>query len=358
MLGFLIYLPTTYGIPHSVFFVAVLYVLAFKRDFRLKVNTNLFILLSIILASLVIRFFNIDEINARDFDVLPWFIGGLATYILALNLNEKEIKILIYFIALECVTVIAQSLMGVKSFWGGYGFQYINTGLLYYSAPSGLSSNSSVIAVKIMAALMLKDKISLNKYINAVVLILCVVGLFLTFNRSAIAAMMVFYFIGFAKYFNKINPAQKIIFAVGFVTFSFIGYFYFDFLMYQISRGQSSIGLSGRDDIWLSSLKFIKSNIWFGNGTFKYYSFAYAGMKEHLHNSFLEIIATSGIFILSGYLVLIFKNIKKTNISSIIVLSLYSLTQYGIFWGVSLLDIVLFYLLFVNCKNNPLKKYG
>ena len=346
MLGFLLYLPTLYGVSHIAFIAAAVFAILFRRDFRLRLNHDIFLILGLIIISLIIRLWGIDNIYPVEFDKLPWFLGIIITYVLAINLKDNDVKVIIYLTAAECFIVVIQFVLGIKSFWGNTNSYYINTGLLYYSAPDGLSTNSSIVAVKILLALLLTYKIKINKYHKTIVILLYFAGLVLTFNRSAILSVMVFYILTAFTGMIKKSLLPRTIYAIMTILVAFVVYLYFDQLTYQLLRGQNTIGLSGRDDIWISSCQFIKSNIWFGNSTFKYYSYAYAGIKEHLHNSYLELIATSGIFVLSGYLFLIIKNIRKSNAIPVFMIMLFSFAQYGIFWGISILDVGFFYLLF------------
>ena len=67
----------------------------------------------------------------------------------------------------------------------------------------------------------------------------------------------------------------------------------------------------------------------------------------HAHNSFLQVIANNGILLGGFLIVLTLAKLNKKNIVYIVPLLVYSLTQYGIFWGTSLTDVVFFALL---CK--------
>jgi len=122
-----------------------------------------------------------------------------------------------------------------------------------------------------------------------------------------------------------------------------------------MTRGmQGEAILSGRIEIWQKNREFIKHNFFWGNNSYKYY-INYYGAKAHAHNSYLQILATHGVAIFFLYLLLVFRNIRKDNYIYVIPILIYSLSQYGIFWGFSLTDIVLFIFLF--SKLNYEKKY-
>src|SRR5690606_15097111 len=110
----------------------------------------------------------------------------------------------------------------------------------------------------------------------------------------------------------------------------------------QLTRNRSGLDISGRDHIWAFYVQFISDNILFGNGGYKIY---FQG-KMHAHNSYLQLLATNGMVIFLLYLTLILKNIGRQNLFVVITLMVYSTAQYGIFWGISIMDIALFYFLF------------
>ena len=57
------------------------------------------------------------------------------------------------------------------------------------------------------------------------------------------------------------------------------------------------------------------------------------------------MVANNGIIISIFYFLLIIKNINRSNLIPVAALLVYSTAQYGVFWGISLMDIILFYFL-------------
>jgi len=111
----------------------------------------------------------------------------------------------------------------------------------------------------------------------------------------------------------------------------------------QFTRGTKKIELAGRPDIWARYFKFIESNKYFGNYSQKLeVNLNMNDQKQHSHNSFIQVAANHGLIIASLFLILLFGNITRRNYIYIIALAIYSLAQYGIFWGFSITDIVLF----------------
>jgi hypothetical protein len=116
------------------------------------------------------------------------------------------------------------------------------------------------------------------------------------------------------------------------------------------------LNTSGRILIWLNYLDFIEHHFYFGNGSNKLMMrVTNPETKEivlyHAHNSFLEIIGTHGIILAVFYLFLYFLWWGKTNLPILLAILFYSMAQYGIFWGFSILDAIFIYFLIVP-KNN------
>jgi O-antigen ligase len=107
----------------------------------------------------------------------------------------------------------------------------------------------------------------------------------------------------------------------------------------------NGINTSGRTLIWANFLQFIEQNLWFGNGSDKLYfkEIDHENKKfklVHAHNSYLEFLATHGL-ILSGFFGFILLCLwRRKNSIFIVSILFFSIFQYGIFWGFSLLDLV------------------
>lgn len=110
-----------------------------------------------------------------------------------------------------------------------------------------------------------------------------------------------------------------------------------------------SIQSSGRKLIWLNYIQFIEKNPLTGNGSEKLYFTAVDEESKkieliHAHNSFLELLGTNGLFLGLMYLVMIVLWWKKKNFPILAAIIIYSLMQYGIFWGMSFLDVIFVFL--------------
>ena len=90
---------------------------------------------------------------------------------------------------------------------------------------------------------------------------------------------------------------------------------------------------------------------WFGNMSVKLW-YNHEGTLFHAHNSFVETLASNGIFIFLLYMFFVLKNLNRYNAKFVMPILVLSVLQYGIFWGISFLDIVFqYFLLRVNKAN-------
>jgi len=110
---------------------------------------------------------------------------------------------------------------------------------------------------------------------------------------------------------------------------------------------------SGRTLIWMNYIAYIDQHKWFGFGSDKllFKSIDQDNKKIkliHAHNSFLQLIATNGLFISLLFLCIIWMIWTKKNFLFLIPILVFSTFQYGIFWGFSLLDLFFFSILMYN----------
>lgn len=110
-----------------------------------------------------------------------------------------------------------------------------------------------------------------------------------------------------------------------------------------------SIHSSGRKLIWLNYLQFIEKHPLTGNGSEKLYFTVKNEENQqmeliHAHNSFLELIGTNGLLLGLMYLVMIVLWWRGKNFPILLTIIVYSLMQYGIFWGMSFLDVIFVFL--------------
>lgn len=357
MIGFLTFIPTVAYIPHMVYMLIVFYLIIKKgKNIKFGSKKNFFTLTLIISLGLLNNF-----LHPQNFEVLkdyfPFIILILVSYLAALNFTRNDAKVLIYLISFESLVVIAESIMGVSTFFTSLDNYtvFADNSLLYFNRPFGLSTNSSSAALKIMVAILLIYFFNFKDKIIDICKVLLFIGFVLTFNRTVIVALIFFYGLYFFSGIIKLKISKI---KLGFIVFGFsilfLGLMFysdeiFTKIINQFTRNSGKIELTGRGAIWKQYINFIEQNFFFGNGSFKYLLDNYVkGKIYHAHNSYLQVMATHGFIIFCLYMWLIFSNLNKNNYLYIFTIMLFSFSQYGIFWGVSLLDIVFFVFLFRN----------
>jgi hypothetical protein len=105
------------------------------------------------------------------------------------------------------------------------------------------------------------------------------------------------------------------------------------------------INTSGRKLIWLNYVDYLSEYPWTGNGSNKLQFRALDPKTRkvnliHAHNSFFVFFGSHGFILGALYMLLLLVWWQRKNIAIIGVILAYSLLQYGIFWGFSLMDIV------------------
>ncbi len=357
--AFLLYLPTTIFGQMPIYVLAALYAIYRKRFFTM---TPLLALIIVIVALSIFNFvFSINSINSEYsgsfLAMWPYAILMIPTYIIASTLQKKDLYFLIVFVLFEVGIGILEYIMGRTTFFHtglGSGVLDVDSELLYNKRVLGISTNSSGFSSKILLALMclcwLKDYFAKKWFIFSLVLL--IIGLFITFNRTSILGACFFLML----YWIIQIPKRKRIFFLMFaclVILCTILYFR-DVVFIQFFRSDTfdwTIVLAHRDVIFAKYLSFIKENLWWGNGSSKYW-IPYLGAQAHAHNSFLMTLAANGVIISCFYFILLFVNRSIKIFPYIFTFIAISLTQYSIFWGISWNDIFLFYFL-LNVGHNP-----
>jgi hypothetical protein len=369
MLSLLIYLPTIADVPHYTFILSLLYLFIknFKTIFYGKIyspkfSLNLLIILAIIGITIFYRILFFYKTTASDF--FPYTVLLLLTYWIARSISEKEIRFLIILISIESLVTLLEYMYGVNTF-----LRYVNTyaqfpeseHLFYNRRTFGLSISSSIISGKLLLGFLLIDYLRMRRWVAWLIRLILIAGVVFTFNRTVISVLAVYFVLRLLIFLTKILEdmmilkttrdrlmviifSSLIILAAGVLL-----YFYFDELFIQFTRGKTPAKvseLSGRDLIWEKFISFIRNNWLVGNGSFKYTIDYIGGTNVHAHNSFLQVMANNGIIVTLLYCILILINLNRRNLIFVGMIVLYSLTQYGIFWGISMMDVILFVFLF------------
>ncbi len=373
MTGFLLFLLTIDSVPHYLYIVPFLYLLYKKRNevvtqiLSKKIDRNYLIILTIIVLGFVNLLIGSGFSIAKNELMIPYTTGMIFAYFIAKNLSKKDFEVLVILILIEVVVAIIEYIVGVNTFftWNPF-YEHFDpeNKLLYFSRPLGLSSNSSLLALKALISILLIERFGLFKRFKWVAYGFLFSAFVLTFSRTVIFSVLIFYFLLFVSTFLKdsfLHPLYKIkyfynYFIIIFIIF-FLGVFFlinFSNVENQMTRNGKPI-LSGREMIWPQFKNFIEAHPVFGNHSKKLLvDYHESEQVAHAHNSYLETLASQGIIIFGFFLLLIFLNLSVENFIFIFVLLIYSLTQYGVFWGISLTDIILF--AFFQPKNHYLSQ--
>lgn len=360
MIGFLTFLPTTAYVPQFFFLLAFVYALVkyktryledfsrFVADPKHLINWNFLIIILIIFFSTLNRLIHWDATTSLK-DVFPYFILLIPTYVIAMSFKRQDAKVLVLLIAIEAIVVMLERFAGVSTFDRNLPGYMVFTGgeLAYFQRPLGLSDSSSIIASKLLLAWLLIDYYKLKKWLFVSAKVLIGMAIIITFNRSVIMSLGVYWIFRNISHFLKLkytldNAIKGLLGALLVVVGLVVGLIVKgESILNQFTRNQGTVELTGREYIWLDFIEFIKENLIFGNNSIKLWLDTY-----HAHNSYIELIATNGIFISLLYFIFIYRNIKWSNGLYVLPILIFGLTQYAFFWGVSIVDIILWVILF------------
>lgn len=359
MIALLIYLSTTVFLPvHTI--LAIIPLLAI-RVFRLKDHSSFqfsqneifgyliiglsacILLISNTIAGPVIQ--NLQE-NSRLGNI-PYVSLILLALFLGKFLSLKDLKIIQWLIVIEIIVGVAEYYVGIPTFFTNVTSisELADGEILYQRRVFGFSYNSSTLATKIvyLSAITLMQ-IQLRKkasHLDKFFLLTILIGLFITFNRTAMLAITVTLFIFFGRSIKNIILITLPILALMIAKWEEI--------YLQMTRGKNGVDYSGRDQIFDYFLNFWADNIIFGNVGSKLWWNA-SGFVWHAHNSYLEFLASNGLFgfclFLIGFLLIFYKK----NLLLGLPIFIFSFAQYGFLWGMSFYDVILAGILFTYSR--------
>lgn len=319
------------------------------------------------------------------------------------GLSQRTIQLLLLAVLLEVVVAIIEYIFNVRSLFLPATKELViqSKVSLYDSRVYGFGANSPIFALRCFIALFFLQGLSWNRWIKAIVLGALMIGILLSFNRSVIVALWVFLPLSvvqvlwakrrmWRKWYRLpeiqdsllIGFLAVLIFSNGFVWNSFmrggkqeqlevqIGEIdwsrytltcqqahafpmknasevdtsgYYSRLLLEKTRGMNS---SGRKLIWLNYTEFLSENMLFGNGSDKLMMRTINPKNRevelmHAHNSFLMVFSSHGLLIGALFLLMYLFWWNWRNAPFVLAIIVYSLLQYGLFWGFSYLDVVL-----------------
>ena len=357
MIGLLLFLVTIPVFPHILFAAVAIYALFFRwRDISsaLTQNKGFVVGLVIFIIGGLINFL-VHTANQTSNEV-PYFLAMPLSILIAYAMRKQDLRIFLFLLCIEVGVGAYELVNGIQTVFQGVTDETINLDedLLYYRTVFGLSVGSNSFAFKLLFGMICIDLLYRDWTYKSVLLkIVLLMGLVMSFNRTTIIAYCVYQVVYFCVWPNRLPFKKEYRVYILLLLALLVGGIVFKFreeisaaLFEQFTRGRGEFDLSGRPLIWSEFLTFIDAHLWFGNGSFRVLVPYYSGMI-HAHNSFLQVIANNGILLGGFLIVLTLAKLNKKNIVYIVPLLVYSLTQYGIFWGTSLTDVVFFALL---CK--------
>lgn len=324
--------------------------------------------------------------------------------------NETTKKIIVGFVLVEIFVAVFEFLTAQRTlFFHEEITSVFSYDSLYKSRVYGFASNSPIFALRIFIAFTFVFQIQFKAFIKALIYSILIVGVLISFNRTIILICFLLIFLGFLRsLFPVITKGFKQLKSSEFIQFSsllvvLLVSIQIPYLKNSFTKGESSektevpdtwkikeahlscvdqhslemkdipdlnlpiwmtsyvsessenLNSSGRTIIWLNYMSFIFEHPLIGNGTHKISLRILNKNNEneyiHAHNSFLQYAATNGLLMLFLMLLLLFLKWNWRNSILIFCIIIYSQLQYGIFWGISLLDIYFIYLI-CSTKNS------
>lgn len=360
MIGILIYISSLSGVPHALLLISFVFLIYRERKqveqnllMSNEFNERIRLIWIILCLTVVLSTFNLifsSSINTDGVFSVPYFWFFVITFLAGFSLRRKDVWILAVLLCVECLIGLVQFVFDVNYFTlSGEAIQLITTDdkksdLLYYKRVFGLSSNSSTLANKILITYLLLDFFKINNRWVKFIRVMLLAGILVTFNRTVIAVLLFYLLVNhlsaliFIKRKRVVNMLIGSIAVLGSIILLYFIVDYSEEILGQFTRYRGKIDLSGREDIWPYYYDFIRNNMLFGNGSQK----LAIPIKHHAHNSYLQHIASHGALLSALMFYIIVISIRAKNYLFLGTILIYSIAQYGVFWGVSIMDMALF----------------
>jgi len=348
-IGALIFISTLYFASNAVLLV-VLILLSFRNRTMKPRADILLIFIFTLLAFFNILFHHNEFDFSRHSSSLAVILIPMVA-ILAPRLQDTSLKTFVILTCFEIVVGIYEIYIGQIALTitqNDLTELRINSDsmLLYDKSVLGLSNNSSVLAVKIFLSFLLLSAVPGIFKSRLVPLFFLIVGLVITFNRTAIIASAFLFILVVVVRKDNLKKLPMIL-AVGLILGLLI-FMNFEIIKYQFTRGTGGLTNSelSRLYYWQQAVSLLLENPLLGNGslTFRIIDPATETL-QHAHNSFLSFTATHGILTSLPFFLYVLLNIGKRNWKFIISAFVFSISQYFIFWNISVSDLILFWLL-------------
>lgn len=345
-----LYLPTLFFVPHYFYLIAVFLIISKSKNIIFQ-KRDIFLFLFCIFSFINI-FFHADSFSWENHGSSVGTPLVIITALSARVIRDKTWSWLIAFVCCEVAVGIFEYSVGQVALFSAQVSQtgqeiFTNSELLYDIRVYGLSDNSSVLAEKIFLSILVliyNSKISIS---NALKLAILFIGLYVSFNRTAILSTIILLFLIFFLWSTKNYKRIPILISVSIAAIIVFFSIYNEIVM-QFTRGSgtSSYSEESRFFFIISSLQHVYQNPIWGNGSLTFRVFDPTTYTfQHAHNSIIMMIATHGIVVSFTFFLFLFGGIRKDSLIFVLVMIIFSLTQYSFFWNISLSDFVLHYFL-------------
>jgi hypothetical protein len=226
----------------------------------------------------------------------------------------------------------------------------VESSLIYDHRVFGLSANSSVFAEKIYMSLILLVSIPGFLKQRTIAIGILVIGLFLSFNRTAIISSLAM--IPLFMRWHEINYKRAMLLLGSSAVAIYLVVDNYDYLLWQTTRsmtGELSHSELSRMYLWENAIEKITENPLSGNGSLTFrVDDQILGSAQHAHNSILMLVATHGIVISCFLLIYIGLSLNRNNFRPLAAIFFFSMTQYFVFWNLSAPDFILYWFLGVD----------
>jgi hypothetical protein len=351
----LIYIPTLVLIPSGIVFAVILCIagIYFIYSLQSHISNNdiwlyLFLILSVLMYFIGYGYGIPANVSGSTNQIVPYTIFIVLTVIFSKKINNFVLKYILYFVLFEIVIGLMEFSFGKQYFipppenslWNS---EMRNTGFLYYDRVYGLSQRVSLFGQKVFFGFLLLSFLNIKRYLKIYFMIL-IIGLVISFNRSVIISSIIFFTLVFLeKIKSKKLKVSKVLIPILLLVILIINNI--DILMYQFFKGHLGFEMSGRETIFPTFINFIREHWIFGNYGHRVW-FRSGDRIFHAENSYLETIATFGVFLSVLIFVYIGRLINKKNFIYIFPCLVFSIAQYGILYSISFFDIMFYALLF------------
>ncbi len=367
MISLLAYLPSTFLVPqwgYALFIVALIFrsqqqiqselKTLFFGDQKWRFTISFYLLMAFLALSLVNNIWNASRIASIK-DALPYAFLMVVTIYLSRFLTKRDLFMLCLFFGLEVMVGVVEFVRGVNTVFTFHpNFESeLNDSLLYFRRVYGLSHNSSALAEKSFLGLgIILTTPTWRKWFGKLMIPLFLIGLIITFARTAMVATGVMLLVWVGVVFSERHKsagswlALVSVLLISMFGLVFVAIEYTDIIVNQFTRSTGGVELTGRGKIWSDFWSFFLANPLWGNGSFKLWLKDY-----HAHSSYLETLASHGLIVSFPFFLFVLRNINYRNLIFVAGVLVYGIAQYAFFWGISLFDLVFFAML-VSAKQN------